>query len=1031
MYKGQALANLASLVSQLTNDPFLSEFTSGLTTAETALGAAATAADVQTAVVNLGTALDSLAQVITDDAAHTFTLSLSPDRNIVEPGRAEVFDIVMTNNGTAATTYELSVGGLPAGVTYAFSQPSVTLQPGQSITAGNSAVTLTLTESGDTLVAANFSVIATAEGATEITRSTPGLLTLRDTSIVVSGITASPAFTNPGGTVDVSAQILGTVDQPTQISARYTLANPSGTVLFTSAATPVSLAVTSGLLTVDLGNVDTTGFTDGVDTVTVTLLDQNSQPIAGGTASSTLLIGQPVTGTLTTSSTTVPTGSDTVTTTLSVTTQSSYPSPLALQGAVATPAPGTSVALYSSNGTTYAYESGTGGMDVINVTAPTNPQFVEMFGQSDLVNGQFGFNVAKVVNGELIVGTSNGNNGSVFNLLVYSLANPAAPQFVSNTTINYRFFSDLLVNSTGTAAYVPTNGFFYYGGSYIYQLFGDLVAIDLSDPTQPALAGSLFNTQGQPDGGDMSQFGGVLVNDQIAYTAGLTPGGSNVTGNTGNLLVVNIADPENMSLVTQLQIPGTINILNVAVSGNRALVVGTAGTESNTYNPNATGVANHLTLTVLDISDPSNPQILGSTFVTNEQFPVNEAGAKTDVVSLGNGDFAVSDTDEGGNPALLVVDPTNPDNIVVSAAQVPSGVHGITVAGDLLYATTASGLSIYQIGQLVSDPVTVTVSLPPGTAASIPTGSFNIPPSQITTGTTADTLTWDRSFSAGDTTFTFSWQSMVSGVQAGQATPVTQGANISYVAQGASGTLNLPGTSVTGTPIISLITSSATEQPGGTAVYDVRLYNPTSAAITYSLSLPNLSYDLTYNVPSVSVPANSAVDIPLTLTSSLSTQPATDSFTITADYVLYSSGYTTQLGEFKGSATGSLTIAGPPVAEPNSNAQGVAVSLAPMTAVAGQGTTASYVVTLTNVGNLDDTFYLSAAGLPSGVYASFGQGYLDVPPGSSNSRSLILTLYTSQGTRPATFRSRSRRRRNRTPQSREVRRVRSPSSPAA
>ncbi len=72
------------------------------------------------------------------------------------------------------------------------------------------------------------------------------------------------------------------------------------------------------------------------------------------------------------------------------------------------------------------------------------------------------------------------------------------------------------------------------------------------------------------------------------------------------------------------------------------------------------------------------------------------------MVDLGNGDFAVSDTDANGNPALLVVDPSDPNNIIVGAVPVPSGVHGITVSGDTLYATTSSGLSIYQIGPLVS-----------------------------------------------------------------------------------------------------------------------------------------------------------------------------------------------------------------------------------------------------------------------------------------------------------------------------------------
>src|SRR5262249_22811604 len=162
-------------------------------------------------------------------------------------------------------------------------------------------------------------------------------------------------------------------------------------------------------------------------------------------------------------------------------------------------------------------------------------------------------------------------------------------------------------------------------------------------------------------------------NDGIAYITGISPGGSTIIGNTGNLLVVNVADPKHMSVITSMTFPGTINVVDVAVSGNRALVVGTAGTESNRYNPNATGVANHLTLTVLDITNPSAPQILGSTLVTTQQYPLGEAGAKVDAVALGNGVFAVSDNDTNGMPSLLLVDPSDPANIAVSPVPVPSG----------------------------------------------------------------------------------------------------------------------------------------------------------------------------------------------------------------------------------------------------------------------------------------------------------------------------------------------------------------------
>ena len=77
VYLSQAQAAITSIVSQLVNDPFLAPFAPSLTAAGAALGAATTASEIDTAVVNLGTALDSLAQAITDEAAYGFTLSLA------------------------------------------------------------------------------------------------------------------------------------------------------------------------------------------------------------------------------------------------------------------------------------------------------------------------------------------------------------------------------------------------------------------------------------------------------------------------------------------------------------------------------------------------------------------------------------------------------------------------------------------------------------------------------------------------------------------------------------------------------------------------------------------------------------------------------------------------------------------------------------------------------------------------------------------------------------------------------------------
>ncbi len=77
----------------------------------------------------------------------------------------------------------------------------------------------------------------------------------------------------------------------------------------------------------------------------------------------------------------------------------------------------------------------------------------------------------------------------------------------------------------------------------------------------------------------------------------------------------------------------------------------------------------------------------------------------------------------------------------------------------------------------------------------------------------------------------------MSDVTAGQTVPVTLGATVGFDNQGTPGTVSLPGTSVTGVPIISVTPASQTAQPGGTATYDVRLENPTDASVTYSLGV--------------------------------------------------------------------------------------------------------------------------------------------------------------------------------------------------
>ena len=163
-------------------------------------------------------------------------------------------------------------------MTATFNKTSITLAPGASVPDGTATVTLSLSESGTTLVPADFTITATAAEAPEITLGTPGQLDLRPESLLVGSVVTNPAFSDPGGKVDVTAKIESVVNEPQNVAVSYVVTDANGNVLVpASTAVTVPLTITSGLTTVDLGSFDTTGFADGADTVTVTVTDPSSQ----------------------------------------------------------------------------------------------------------------------------------------------------------------------------------------------------------------------------------------------------------------------------------------------------------------------------------------------------------------------------------------------------------------------------------------------------------------------------------------------------------------------------------------------------------------------------------------------------------------------------------------------------------------------------------------------------------------------------------------------------------------------------------
>src|SRR5262249_31343852 len=152
-------------------------------------------------------------------------------------------------------------------------------------------------------------------------------------------------------------------------------------------------------------------------------------------------------------------------------------------------------------------------------------------------------------------------------------------------------------------------------------------------------------------------------------------GGSTQSG-VGRVLVVDFSDPSHMT-ATEVDIPGTFQVVDIGLQGNQALVVGRTGGTS------AAGVNGIMTLSVLDTTAQAHPHLVGTTLVTNALFAADPP--QLSPLGLGNGVFAVSEGQVDGQAKLLVVSTIDPNNILVSYIAVPAVLNQMEISGNLLY----------------------------------------------------------------------------------------------------------------------------------------------------------------------------------------------------------------------------------------------------------------------------------------------------------------------------------------------------------
>ncbi|MGH3863842.1 PKD domain-containing protein, partial [Actinokineospora sp.] len=941
-----------------------------------ALAQALAAGAIQVALGDLAGTMGGVDSILSGLARHGADVLLDPNSHVSVPNEPARFALVVRNIGTQTTTYDLSVQGLPASVTSQLSQSSVTLAPGQSssqLAGGNLIVTLTQT-STTAIVPVDFSVRVTPQPAPDVARTVTGSLTVRAELVAVTAVTATPPFTAAGGLVDVIVRVLNVVNQPRDVSLSLVVRDPAGQPVLTLNR-PLSLTLLSSLATVTFAGIDTTGFAPGSYTIEVSVKNAAGEPLPGATGQGTLLVGSPVTASLSVDPTLTPPGAPVVTATLRIDAQNTFASPFTVVGQL--PGVGHSVAVKDD----IAYLCGANGIGIVDVSDATNPTLLSSFG-SDRVSGS-AFTVCKVDGDRLIVRTFP-PPGYPFTLMVYSIATPTAPVFQGSTSVDFPVLNDLFV--VGSTVFSTQAEFcFFFGSNDIFKQFGDLIAVDISDPTQPVLADVLFDMTPLTNffgcvgrGGNSNTWQIAQADAQTLYVGSSTATESDTTG-IGRILVVDISTPTNLSLVRELQVPGTTHVVGIAIDGTRAVAVGSSGG----WNDRGTdlGLTGKLIVVTLDVSDPRNPQI-----VTTRTLDRASRGMHF-VQAAGGGRFVTSSLGaEGDTPRVLVIDASDPANPFASQGDAPGDIPIFNVRNGLAYGASASGLFIFQLADAPGIPITAQVQIPKATGVSLVANSFNVAPDEIVTGPQFDTLIWNRGLAAGSTSFTFTWREQVANLQPGDARDVTLDATVDFAVGSTPGHIPLPPATVSAAQILALAPPTRTANPNAPATYTITVTNPSGSSVNYALGAHGVPPDwVSFDSTSALVAPHGSVERTLTLRSDAQAVLGSYGFAVSA-----------QASGVEGSVLGTLVLDGEPVTA-DGVARGVVVGLDPSQATAGQGTPALFTLRVTNVGSVSDTYAITVAA-PPGFTTTATLTSVEVPVGIGNFRDIQLAVVPPPGT---------------------------------
>jgi uncharacterized membrane protein len=945
--------DLSNLSKLLAADPALASFASQIPP----LANDAQSGDLTDLLANVATLFGSITGVLNVEATEQFTVTLTPVEIDLDLGQGETFSAQLTDTGNDPEKLNLSAGTLPSGVSVAFGQNSVSLTPGQTIS-----VPTTLTQNLQS--AADFELNVTASATVE--KHTDSAMVVVSPAVAdVLSVSVDPATVTAGEPVSVTAEVFNTANVTRSIQAQVEVINEAGTVVGTPTDVPVSLVPGAGELNLNLGQISTTGLGNGLYGMNVALITASGSPLPGHSSQSDFEIGQPVTATVAPSTTVVAPGTSTVTTTISVTNNST--------AGPTTPAvtPYDNIeAFYASNEAQNIF--GVGNLDGAIFA-------IENASAEPITDGILSINPPGGPSDSFKVGTVPAHN--------YVLVEPG----ISNDGgTNHTFFK-----VTGTLLDESDDGPNSNDTQFEFTGMQDGVAIDSRIFTPAATAGPsndgkapMVNFLGGPGDADVPStdvFGPKVVATFSPESGGAPP---------PSPITVEVGYADDLRRNPYYPSPW-------AGSSNTVLV---GENSSNNEDSGAIRIINNesTAITVNDVSvtlaNGAHYDLWGSNVVP--------AGDSL-ILSQTNGqNFDSSDGD-----ITLPYPQTYPDGETLHAAQINVTVNGVLLPTflDTGHVLTTGGSDPGGPGVNESEnwrPIGTTGEDNPGGLTATLSVTDNLPGfgyavdpttfSPAATSSTASQVVWNTQLppatDSGPTAFALT--GTVSDMAPGEVRQISTGSTVTATFATSAGqvlanTITLPPLLVAAEHIISIDPSTQTVDLAGTAIYMVSLTNPLQTDETYTLSTAGLAGLTVGLASSVAVPAGETVTTPLMVTARPEEGANRFVFTVNA---------TTLEG-------GQDSVEGQLIVQPTIPLQSRAISLAinPTTATAGQGTSAHYTITVSNVGSVDDSYNLVVSGLPSGVTAALGQTTVDVPPGASNVRDVPLTLAVAPRITPGVY----------------------------